>query len=123
MIRTSKVGYCEGIDVTVKSCALEWRGLAPTWDMVMEFKRLRLSKEEYTRQNLAILESPEGQAAVQHLVEYARQHDPVVLLCYCRMNAFCHRVLLARHLEQFGLEYGGEITIGDFPFDDPPSAD
>ena len=121
MIRTSRIGYCDGIDITVKSCAPEWRGLTPTWEMVMQFKSGCLSKGEYTRRYLSLLESPAGRDAVLRLVDHVREHGYVVLLCYCRPGAFCHRILLAQHLEQFGLPYDGEVRLEDSLFEPPPT--
>jgi len=120
IIKTSQIGLYDGIDVTRKSSSYELRGLTPHWDMIKNFKSGLLSRENYTRLYLDILQTFDGELAVERLVVRIKKEGLRILLCYCKPGAFCHRVLLARHLEQFGLEYGGEMGLADFPFDDPP---
>jgi len=104
MIYTSRIGQA-GVDITVKSAQGGARLCAPTWNMVMGYKNKKVSEAEYTRQYLAILAKNEGQI----VSFFAAMDGDITLLCYCRAGEFCHRVLLARWLEErLGMKYGGE---------------
>lgn len=71
--------------------------LSPTWSLVDGYKRGAISREEYTRLYLELLDyraatsKPAGQI-VDQLPEGA------VLLCYERTGSFCHRHLAAEWL-------------------------
>lgn len=45
-----QIGRTQGLNTTVKSATGPWRAFAPTWDMVMEWKKGALSQEAYTAQ-------------------------------------------------------------------------
>jgi len=90
------------VDVTVKSGTF-W-AVKPTWDMVMGYKRGEISEKEYTRRYLEILERNKKQ-----VLDFFSNCGQVTLCCYCRPNAFCHRVLLAKWLEAHHVgKYMGE---------------
>jgi len=94
-----------GVDITVKSASGMARLVAPTWPMVMGYKRNTLTAEEYTAQYLDILESRRAE-----ILEWVSGLPGVITLrCYCRPKAFCHRVILAQWLVlNAGVEYRGE---------------
>ena len=109
-IFTSKIGrYRAGgaLDITVKGQDPVGRIFAPTWDMVMGVKNGTISHDEYIKQYLPIL------AAVPH--RYPDQlakimtSSKVLLLCYCKQYAFCHRDLVSTWLVEKGATYGGYI--------------
>lgn len=92
------------LDITVKTGI---KAFAPTWKMVMKSKQGELSEEEHTEQYMALLRKSwkENRAEWENLLGMAE----VTLVCFCRPGEFCHRVLLAKLLEQtFGFRYVGE---------------
>ena len=78
-----------GIDTTVKSASGLWRYFAPTWPMVMGWKRGELTWEQYIAQYGTIL------ARVPAVVwnTLATQAE-ARLLCYCRDGVHCHTHLI-----------------------------
>jgi len=95
------------IDITVKSAVGKMRLVAPTWDMVMGYKRRVITKNEYTMLYMDILEQNE-ERILDAFSPYAASKE-IALACYCRPGRFCHRVLLAEWLvEKLDWEYAGE---------------
>lgn len=92
------------VDITVKTGL---QAFAPTWDMVMGYKRGSITKEEYTARyhDMMVASYAENRATWEELLA----RDRVVLVCFCPSGAFCHRVLLAHYLEKLGAHYGGEL--------------
>lgn len=95
------------IDITIKSAQGEAKLVAPTWDMVMEYKRTK-DEEKYTRKYMKILNSNE--LAILNWIEHLEDiHKEITFCCFCRPGDFCHRVLLTKWLEEKGLViYEGE---------------
>ena len=88
-----QIGKATGIDTTVKSSHGHYRALAPTWDMVMEYKSGRMSPTEYTSLYQQIL------TCVPNTVWDALVAQPdQTLLCYCRDGQFCHTHLIIDYL-------------------------
>lgn len=78
-----------GIDTTVKSAIGLWRSFAPTWSMVMGWKRGELTWEQYVSQYGTIL------ARVPDVVWNILAAQPEArLLCYCRDGVPCHTHLI-----------------------------
>ncbi|MNN36978.1 hypothetical protein D3C81_1508970 [compost metagenome] len=95
------------INTTVKSGD---KTFAPTWEMVMNHKRRKISNDEYKKMYIDLMrksrkENPERWNEVLSMKR-------VVLVCYCEEGLFCHRILLAKMLEKLGGKYMGEISIG-----------
>lgn len=98
------------IDTTVKSGRFY---LAPTWDMVLGYKRGELSVDEYTRKYTEHMQlqyrlyRPEWEEVIA-LPEFA-------IACYCAPGVFCHRHLLKNIFEKIctnrslPFQYAGEI--------------
>ena len=100
------IGKPGALDITVKSAGSFGKRFAPTWAMVMEYKK---NGDEilYRSKYRDILER--NYIHVKQLAFIAKEKD-IVLVCYCRPKAFCHRVVLACYLKNvFGVEYKGEI--------------
>jgi uncharacterized protein YeaO (DUF488 family) len=98
------------LDITAKSSTGLGRWFAPTWPMVMAYKRGQLNQAGYTEQYLNLLRSRyasiEGRAAFDELLS----RESVTLVCYCRPGDFCHRVILAEQvLSKLGAVYHGEV--------------
>ena len=77
------------IDITVGSGN---KLFAPTWPMAHGVKNGSVSKESYTSQYLGII----NDVITNHSSEwFALVTKPVIILgCYCRPGAFCHRYIL-----------------------------
>lgn len=99
------------IDTTVKSGEIK---LAPTWDMVLGYKKGDIGEEDYTKQYLTLMEK-----SVKDNPEWWDEflkREKVALICYCKADAFCHRLLLADFIARlceerdFPFEYKGELV-------------
>lgn len=99
-------------DITVKNAIPPWKVFAPTWDMVNEY--LKSPKGVYDeKMYIARYEAIVANAYVANkdgVTTLIHSNDTRVLVCFCKAGAFCHRVLLAKHLESLGAKYLGEIN-------------
>lgn len=81
-----------GIDTTVKSATGLWRYFAPTWPMVMGWKRRALTWDQYAAQYRAML------TRVPDVVWNTLATQPEArLLCYCRDGVPCHTHLIIEY--------------------------
>ena len=105
------------IDATRKS-AKKAKTLAPSWDMIMGYKKGTMTEEEYTRRYAQIMKrsQQERRAAWENTL---RDKEAFVILCYCREDEFCHRHLLAEEFRRFGEEELGMTDIYLLPEDSP----
>lgn len=94
------------IDITVKSAKYPWNVFAPTWEMVMEYKRT-LDENTYTNAYDTIVDKAFEMHA-KTLSDLLKSDRTITLVCFCRPGDFCHRVLLAKHFESLGATYFGE---------------
>jgi uncharacterized protein YeaO (DUF488 family) len=92
------------LDITVKT---GWNILAPTWDMVMNYKNGNISQEEYTKQYYNKMRT--SYVNRKDDWNWILKQEEVVLVCFCKAGDFCHRLLLADILVKLGAEYLGEI--------------
>lgn len=118
-IFTARKGYYHGkaVDITVADCASVTKLFAPTWAMVRGLKSGRIDEKEYTRLYMEKLNSiPDNGSAmdgrgfniINGLIRFMNDGE-LTLLCFCKSGVFCHRVLLARWLEELGYGvYEGE---------------
>lgn len=112
-IYTSQFRYngANRTDVTVKSAKTPWDVFAPTWDMVMTY--LKGPKDGMAEQvyieKYTVIVAKAYQKHYESITTLIHSNDVRVLVCFCSAGAFCHRVLLAKHLESLGTEYCGEI--------------
>ena len=92
------------LDITVKSGD---QNFAPTWDIVMGVKNGTITELEYERRykNLMDLSCERNPKRWNEILSKER----IVLGCFCKPGEFCHRILLAKLLVQFGAAYLGEI--------------
>jgi len=102
MFKTGRIGIDKGIDITVKGNPNHV--LAPTWDMVMAFKKGKITWEQYRERYLQLLSERYKTRRKEFidLIEQARKED-VVLLCYCKDERFCHRTLAKEFLESLAI--------------------
>jgi uncharacterized protein YeaO (DUF488 family) len=101
------------IDITAKSAVYPWNVFAPTWEMVMEYKRMvqkgRAAEAEsiYVKRYTHIIEQA-WKTHHQQLSGLIKSDKTITLVCFCRSGDFCHRVPLAKHFETLGATYLGE---------------
>jgi len=91
------------LDTTIKS-ATDYAFLAPTWEMVTQYKAGRLSEQEYKTLYYEVIhsrwvENPEPFLALLRLPTAA-------IACYCAAGHFCHRLLLVAILTKIAAKFG-----------------
>lgn len=93
-LRRAQIGKARGVDTTVKSARGWARSFAPTWEMVMAWKRNEMTPEEYEYLYDDMLAAVPKEVW-RTLYDTGRANGgEVVLLCYCRDEWFCHTYLL-----------------------------
>jgi uncharacterized protein YeaO (DUF488 family) len=113
-IYTGRVQYYHGpdkLDITVKSGI---QAFAPTWPMVMNHKKGLITDQQYTEMYLEKMRQSylSNKSYWEGLL---KNHDKLVLCCYCKFGDFCHRHILAEILvtlaKALGIEasYEGEV--------------
>lgn len=95
MIKTSRMGeQVQGIilDITVKNNPSHV--LSPTWDMVMSYKRGKITWEKYREEYYSLLRKrwKTRKDEFLQIIKTAEQQD-VYLACFCKNEDFCHRSL------------------------------
>jgi len=94
------------IDITIKTAKPPWSIFAPTWEMVMDYKRTKNEKAYEIQYNSIVADVFwDHRKELEALIDSDRT---ITLVCFCRAGEFCHRVLLARHLAAAGATYLGE---------------
>jgi hypothetical protein len=80
---------------------------APPWELVKSYKNGNISDLEYEKiyHELMIHSYKNYREGWDRLLAA----DYTVLVCFCRAETFCHRLLLAEYLEKLGASYEGEI--------------
>lgn len=96
------------LDITVKSGE---KIFAPTWDMVMGYKKGTLTKTGYTEMYQEMMRESYrvNKTRWENLIRGAIEAQrPVILCCYCRAGDFCHRYLLREYLIKVAESMGFE---------------
>lgn len=103
------------IDITVSGNATPGKVLAPTWEMVKEFKAGKLSQWDYTIKWFSLIVERAhtvGDSWRLELDNIITNRPQITLVCFCPAGEFCHRVLAARMIESTGYgTYKGEWQI------------
>lgn len=99
-------------DITIKSAKQPWNVFAPTWDMVNDYLKGPKDKAAEQRYILAYdrIIAKAFMYNYKALTALLNSNETRVLVCFCKSGNFCHRVLLAKHLESLGAKYYGELT-------------
>jgi uncharacterized protein YeaO (DUF488 family) len=102
---TGRIDYrgSDALDVSVKSgdaC------FAPTWAMVIDWKKGKITNAQYTEMYYARMR--ESYRTNRSRWEEVLALPSVTLLCFCKKGTFCHRYLLADMLVKLGAERGTE---------------
>lgn len=111
----------DALDITVGTKDKAGKVLAPTWELVGGHKAHNghekfvgkhepLDDDQYTAQYKALLRErwKENRQAFINLVK----RDRLVLKCYCRPGAFCHRHIALDVLDRVAQSEGIEVTRG-----------
>lgn len=105
----------DGLDITVKSASTpEGKALAPEWSMVTDHKKGLITDAEYHTRYLSLLRRRYKVTPGPFLIILKRQR--VVLLCYCKTGAFCHRHIAVEVLtaiaqkQRIDVVSGGEVV-------------
>jgi uncharacterized protein YeaO (DUF488 family) len=115
-VHTARIDYPgpDRLDITAKSGDGTF---APTWDIIVAAKRGDLSWPDYVERYTQLMrQSYRSNREVWDLVLASPR---VVLVCYCKDPAHCHRTVLARILTRLGARYYGEITEWDETVEEP----
>ena len=103
---TNRYRELDSLDVTVHGQDDIGKTFAPTWRMVNSYHEGRIDPVEFKSDYIdLIMERLEEDISA---IEYLSNLHHVTLTCYCASGEFCHRIILAAVLEQFGAEYKGE---------------
>ncbi len=122
VVGTAQIGYRGRIgqwvlNTTIKSATGLGAVFAPTWSMVMDWKRSRIDWDNYTNQYIELMREQyqKNQAAFLE----ALQSDALIICCYCKdthsSTRHCHRYLLVDILHkvadrhQIGFKSIGEV--------------
>ena len=98
------------VDITIKSAKGIGKLVCPTWLMVMNLKNKIITEEQYTRDYFLSIENNIPRF-VRNLKRMAKLSQTLTFVCYCKVNSFCHRKLLAKYLaENYDFKYLGERT-------------
>jgi len=73
--------------------------LAPSVRLLTAFQRNRIEWKEFAKRYREEMKEPKPRDLIRRLRRYAEDHD-VVLVCYCREEARCHRKLLKEIIEE-----------------------
>ena len=90
---------------------LEYKPLAPSWDILNEYK-ITQDKEKYIeRYTKEVLDNLNPYEVRETLMKLAEDWQ-IVLLCYEKPNAFCHRHLVADWLSSYGIPVQEVVSHG-----------
>lgn len=98
------------LDITVKSGDdLGWI-FAPSWEMVNSYKNGDLSESDFTDMYYKLISNRWDKQTRTKETILKKSH--LILVCYCRPDEFCHRILCAEFLvNSIGAKYYGEHRI------------
>lgn len=103
-VRTERIGYKPGpdevvLDITVKNNP--GHVLAPTWDLVMDFKKGKISWDMYKNRYLQLLRERWKTRKNEFIRIFKEsQGKTIVLLCFCSDETKCHRSIAKEVLEK-----------------------
>lgn len=106
MVYTSQFRYSgpRRLDITAKTGNDLFR---PDFETVMAFKSGGMTESQYEMYYHNLMQ--ESYKNFKSGWDRLLSCDWTVLVCYCRVETFCHRLLLAEYLEKCGASYEGEV--------------
>ena len=96
------------LDITVKGQDPAGKAFAPTWDLVMGYKRNKDDQAYIAGYHQLMLASYNNHRSIW---EDILSRDQVVMVCFCKAFTFCHRYLMADYLQKLGAKYVGELSL------------
>jgi hypothetical protein len=105
------------LDITVKGNTYPGNVLAPTWEMVKDYKAGKIDQWLYATQYFGHVVSRVSNLGMDGRVMRAAlnnitERQQVTLVCFCPAGDFCHRIIAARMLETIcDATYVGEWQI------------
>ncbi len=91
---------------------LKMKELAPTWDLLQDFRAEKIDEQEYIRRFMKQLEQLDAEEVVKKLKEMAGDSEPVIM-CHCNKESFCHRHIVAEWIEKETGEKMEEYSAGE----------
>lgn len=80
-----------------------YKQLAPTTQLLMDYKAGLVSIEQYTeRYNTEILSQLTQPSVFSDLFKFYPLYNTITLLCYEKSSDFCHRHLVSKWLNSYG---------------------
>jgi hypothetical protein len=124
MLYTSTYNYngeYKRLDITAASKDPIGKIFAPTWDLVLSYKRNEITKEKYEDEYKYIINKQfiNNRKIFDYVANIIFKNN-IVFVCYCKPYDFCHRILLKdrfinseryKNIYTSQLQYGGEISI------------
>lgn len=110
------------VDTTVKSATVLGAVFAPTWELVNDWKKGRITWEAYTARYLALMRHRYSQGGMSSMAwvvawDWVLLQDAVALACYCPAGELCHRLLLVDIFVKLGRTQGRAVHYaGEFGF-------
>lgn len=98
-IWTAHVSYKESdrVDITTRRTHVQGAAFAPDWEtMVKPYRNGTLSKEVYTEMYMERMRKSYAQNRNSWL--WLVDQPMVTLVCFCKPDEFCHRVILAKEI-------------------------
>lgn len=103
------------LDITVKGNTPPGTVLAPTWPMVKGYQAGTIDQWTYTVKYFSLLMhrmSSIGDGWRSTFDEIVTNRSSLTLVCFCKPQTFCHRILAARMLEEMGYgKFHGERIL------------
>lgn len=104
------------LDITVAGKDPIGMAFAPTWLMVTNLKKGKISEDEYEREYHLLMQ---GSYNTNYSIwREVLNSIAVTLVCFCPPGAFCHRLILASYLEKLGAVHVCERNLSVWPAPD-----
>lgn len=102
-----RYGGADRLDITVKGNDPLGKVFAPTWDIVKDLKDEKITQKQYEELYVDLMRD----SYLDYPDEWTKllSMDEVTLVCFCKINNFCHRHLLAKILVKLGAEWKYEV--------------
>lgn len=102
------------LDITIKGGDPLGKYFAPTWELLMNYKNKRITKDQYTSIYYDLMRKRylENNKPFNELLSRKK----IVMVCFERPEeGFCHRYILSNILSKLGAQYRGELkTNGEY---------
>ena len=93
------------LNITAKSAGPTGKVFAPSWQIVMDFKKDIITWEEYEQKYKQMMRN--SYRHHRKVWDEVMSRDEVILICYCPSSQFCHRRILHSIFITLGAEDSG----------------